>query len=290
MRSWLFVPGDSEKKLSKAHMSGADVLILDMEDSVALSNKEAARKITADYVADADRTGPKLFVRMNALDTPFWEDDLATVVKAKPDGIMVPKTKSGECIKTVAFALTEHEQEAGIATGTTKLCCVATETAASLFTLGTYQGSSPRLSMMTWGAEDLAADLGARSNKDEDGVYTEPYRLARTLTLLGAVAAGVDPVDSIFADFRDEGGLEASARAAARDGFIGKMAIHPAQVPIINRVFTPSDEDLAQARAVIEAFEKAGDVGVVSLDGVMLDMPHLKQARRLVERAAQKSN
>ncbi|MEP2285003.1 MAG: CoA ester lyase, partial [Nitratireductor sp.] len=247
------------------------------------------RGIPADYLAGADRTGPKLFVRMNALDTPFWEDDLAAVVKAKPDGIMVPKTKSGDCIKTVAFALTEHEQEAGIATGTTKLCCVATETAASLFTLGTYQGASPRLSMMTWGAEDLAADLGARSNKDDDGLYTGPYRLARTLTLLGAVAAGVDPVDSIYADFRDEAGLEADARAAARDGFTGKMAIHPAQVPVINRVFTPSEEDLAHAHAVIKAFEDAGDVGVVSLDGVMLDMPHLKQARRLVERASQSS-
>lgn len=289
MRSWLFVPGDSEKKLAKAHLSGADVLILDMEDSVALSNKEAARRVTADYLAGADRNGPKLFVRMNALDTPFWEDDLAAVVKAKPDGIMVPKTKSGDCLKTIAFALTEHEQEAGIAAGATKLCCVATETAASLFTLGTYQNASPRLSMMTWGAEDLAADLGARSNKDDDGLYTGPYRLARTLTLLGAVAAGVDPVDSIYADFRDEAGLEADARAAARDGFSGKMAIHPAQVPVINRVFTPSDEDLAHAHAVIKAFEDAGDVGVVSLDGVMLDMPHLKQARRLIQRASQSS-
>ncbi|MEX0839912.1 MAG: aldolase/citrate lyase family protein, partial [Parvibaculum sp.] len=162
------------------------------------------------------------------------------------------------------------------------LGCVATETAASLFTLSTYAGSHPRLAFLTWGAEDLAAALGARDNKDGNGSYTGPYQLARTLTLLGAVAAGVAPVDGIWKDFRDEKGLEAEARAAVRDGFTGKMAIHPAQVAIINAVFTPSEADLAHARAVIEAFEKAGDVGVVALDGVMLDIPHLKQAQRLI--------
>jgi citrate lyase subunit beta/citryl-CoA lyase len=161
---------------------------------------------------------------------------------------------------------------------------VATETAASLFTLGTYGGSHPRLAFLTWGAEDLAAALGARDNKDESGLYTAPYQLARTLTLLGAVAAGVQPVDGIWKDFRDEKGLEAEARPAVRDGFTGKMAIHPAQVAIINEVFTPSEADLAHARAVVAAFEQAGDVGVVALDGVMLDIPHLKQARALLAR------
>lgn len=280
MRSFLFVPADSEKKLSKAASCGADALILDLEDSVALSAKDAARTAAAAYLKTADRKGPKLVLRINALDTPFWEKDLEAVIPAKPDMIVVPKTLSGDCVKKVGTHIDKLGGAKEIGIG-----CVATETAASLFTLGTYAGSHERLSFLTWGAEDLAAALGARDNKDENGLYTGPYRLARTLTLLGAVAAGVQPVDGVWKDFRDEKGLEAEARAAARDGFTAKMAIHPAQVAIINEVFTPSDADLAHARAVVEAFEKAGDVGVVALDGVMLDIPHLKQARALLARA-----
>ena len=280
MRSFLFVPADSEKKLAKAASCGADALILDLEDSVALSAKDAARNAAAAYLKTADRSGPKLVLRINALDTPFWEKDLEAVVPAKPDMIVVPKTLSGACVTKVGDRIDRMGGADEIGIG-----CVAAETAASLFTLGTYGGSHKRLSFLTWGAEDLAAALGARDNKDEQGLYTGPYQLARTLTLLGAVAAGVQPVDSIWKDFRDEKGLEAEARAAARDGFTGKMAIHPAQVAIINEVFTPSDTDLAHARAVIAAFEQAGDVGVVALDGVMLDIPHLKQARALLARA-----
>lgn len=280
MRSFLFVPADSEKKLSKAASCGADALILDLEDSVALSAKDAARNAAAAYLKTADRSGSKLVLRINALDTPFWEKDLEAVIPANPDMIVVPKTLSGDCVKKVG----EHIDKLGGAKEI-GIGCVATETAASLFTLGSYGGSHPRLSFLTWGAEDLAAALGARDNKDENGLYTGPYQLARTLTLLGAVAAGVQPVDGVWKDFRDEKGLEAEARAAARDGFTAKMAIHPAQVAIINEVFTPSDTDLAHARAVVEAFEKAGDVGVVALDGVMLDIPHLKQARALLARA-----
>lgn len=281
MRSLLFVPADSEKKLAKGFGSGADALILDLEDSVALSNKEAARKSATDYLKSADRSGPKLVLRINALDTPFWEADLEAVIPAKPDMVVVPKTISGACVKKVGDTIDR------LGGGDIGIGCVATETAASLFTLGTYTGSHPRLAFLTWGAEDLSAALGARDNKDEQGNYTGPYQLARTLTLLGAVAAGVAPIDSIWKDFRDEKGLEAEARAAARDGFTGKMAIHPAQVAIINDVFTPGEADLAHARAVIAAFEQAGDVGVVALDGVMLDMPHLKQAKALLARAAQ---
>ncbi|MES1990882.1 MAG: CoA ester lyase [Pseudomonadota bacterium] len=284
MRSFLFVPADSDKKLAKGAGSGADALILDLEDSVALSNKPAARTNAAEYLKSADTNGPKLCVRMNALDTPLWQDDLKSVIAAKPHAILVPKTITGGCIRTVSAKLDELEEEAGLTKGATKLFCVATETAASMFNLGTYGGSSSRLFAMTWGAEDLAAVLGARDNKDEAGNYTGPYQMARTLTLLGAVAAGVLPLDSIYKDFRDEAGLEREARAAARDGFTAKMAIHPAQVETINRVFTPSDDDLAHARLVIDAFDKAGDVGVVALDGVMLDIPHLKQARALVAR------
>ncbi|PKQ04659.1 MAG: CoA ester lyase [Alphaproteobacteria bacterium HGW-Alphaproteobacteria-11] len=281
MRSFLFVPADSEKKLAKGAGSGADALIVDLEDSVALSNKEAARKSAVAYLKTADRSGPKLVLRINALDTPFWEADLEAVVPAKPDMIVVPKTISGACVKKVGDRIDR------LGGGDIGIGCVATETAASLFTLGTYAGSHSRLAFLTWGAEDLAAALGARDNKDELGNYTGPYRLARTLTLLGAVAAGVAPIDGIWKDFRDEKGLEAEARAAVRDGFTGKMAIHPAQIAIINAVFTPGEADLAHARAIVEAFEKAGDVGVVALDGVMLDIPHLKQAKALLARAAQ---
>lgn len=280
MRSFLFVPADSEKKLSKAASCGADALILDLEDSVALSAKDAARSAAVAYLKTADRSGPKLVLRINALDTPFWERDLEAVIPAKPDMIVVPKTLSGGCVRKVGEAMDRLGAASEIGIG-----CVATETAASLFTLGTYGGSHPRLAFLTWGAEDLAAALGARDNKDERGLYTGPYQLARTLTLLGAVAAGVQPVDGVWKDFRDEKGLEAEARAAARDGFTGKMAIHPAQVAIINEVFTPSEADLAHARAIVAAFEQAGDVGVVALDGVMLDIPHLKQARALLARA-----
>lgn len=287
MRSFLFVPGDSEKKQAKAQDSGADALILDMEDSVALSAKATARAMTAEYVKGAPATGPKLIVRMNALDTPFWEEDLKAIVPARPFAIMVPKTISGACIAKVAGALDRLEQENGLPEGTVKLCNVATETAASLFNMGSYAGASPRLFAMTWGAEDLAADLGARSNKDESGVYTGPYQLARTLCLLGAVAAEAMPIDSICKEFRDEAALRAETRAGLRDGFTGKMAIHPAQVPVINEVYTPSDDDLAHARAIVKAFEEAGDVGVVSLDGVMLDRPHLKQAERILAKAAE---
>lgn len=280
MRSFLFVPADSEKKLSKAASCGADALILDLEDSVALSAKDTARSAAAAYLETADRSGPKLVLRINALDTPFWEKDLEAVIPAKPDMIVVPKTLSGDCVTKVGNAIDRLGGAKEIGIG-----CVATETAASLFTLGTYGRSHPRLAFLTWGAEDLAAALGARDNKDERGLYTGPYQLARTLTLLGAVAAGVQPVDGVWKDFRDEKGLEAEARAAARDGFTGKMAIHPAQVAIINEVFTPSEADLAHARAIVAAFEQAGDVGVVALDGVMLDIPHLKQARALLARA-----
>lgn len=284
MRSFLFVPGDSEKKQAKAETSGADALILDLEDSVALSAKETARRMAHDYIV-SHRQGPKLVVRMNALDTPFWEEDLAAIVPAQPFAIMVPKTISGACLQKVAAKLDTLEKENGIEAGAIKLCNVATETAMSLFNMGSYKDATPRLFAMTWGAEDLAADLGAQSNKDESGVYTGPYQMARTLCLLGAVAAEVMPVDSICKEFRDEAALRAETRAALRDGFTAKMAIHPAQVPVINEVFTPSEEDLAHARAIVQAFEEAGDVGVVNLDGVMIDMPHLKQARRLIAKA-----
>lgn len=286
MRSLLFVPGDSEKKQSKAASSGADALILDLEDSVSLAHKKSARLLTQDYLGKANRTsGPKLIVRMNALDTPFWRDDLDTIVPAKPDAIMIPKTLSGTCVHNVSKYLDRLEGDCGLERNTIKLCNVATETAASLFTMGTYQGASERLFALTWGAEDLAADLGASNNMDEAGAYTGPYQLARTLSLLAAVAANVMPIDSIYKDFKNLEGLRTEARAALRDGFVGKMAIHPAQVPVINEVFTPTREDMTHAQSIIDAFEDAGNPGVIAVNGVMLDQPHLKQAKRLVARA-----
>lgn len=287
MRSFLFVPADSDRKLAKGTGSGADALILDLEDSVALDNKPAARQGAIDYLhsrkSDESQT---VLVRMNALDSEFWQEDLASVVPAKPDAIMVPKTISGACIAKVCAHLTELEKEHDLQQGAIRLMNVATETAASMFNLGSYGHVSDRYFAMTWGAEDLSADLGARSNRDETGHYTGPYQLARTLCLLGAVAADVMPIDGICKDFRDEVALETEARAAIRDGFTGKVAIHPAQVPIINTVFTPTEEDIAEARAVVKTFADAGNPGVVSLDGKMLDRPHLRQAENVIARAA----
>lgn len=287
MRSFLFVPADSDRKLAKGAGSGADALILDLEDAVALDNKPAARQGAIDYLtsrtSDESQT---VLVRMNALDSEFWQEDLASVVPAKPDAIMVPKTISGACIAKVCAHLTDLEKEHNLQPGSIRLMNVATETAASMFNLGTYGNVSDRFFAMTWGAEDLSADLGARSNRDEAGQYTGPYQLARTLCLLGAVAADVMPIDGICKDFRDEAALEAEARAAIRDGFTGKVAIHPAQVPIINTVFTPTEEDIAEARAVVKTFADAGNPGVVSLDGKMLDRPHLRQAESVIARAA----
>jgi citrate lyase subunit beta/citryl-CoA lyase len=287
MRSYLFVPGDSEKKLAKGLGSDAEGLLIDLEDSVALPNKANARKIAADFVK-ANRNQekrPLLFVRVNALDTGLTDDDLAEIVAAGPDGIMVPKTLSGQCITQVDAKVSAQEALAGIPQGSIKLMAVATETASSIFTLGTYGNSSPRLSALTWGAEDLSADLGAETNKDENGNLTSPYKLVRELCLFGAVAAGVQPVDSIYANFRDMDGLRAEATAARRDGYTGKMAIHPAQVAIINDVFTPSEEAINQAQRIIAAFGEAGDVGVVGLDGEMLDRPHLRRAETVLQRA-----
>jgi citrate lyase subunit beta / citryl-CoA lyase len=286
MRSFLFVPADSDRKLAKGAGSGADALILDLEDAVALDNKPAARAGAIDYLRSRKSDDPQtIVVRMNALDTGFWEEDLAATVPARPDAIMVPKTISGGCIAKVCAHLTDLEKKHGLQTGSVKLMNVATETAASMFNLGTYGNVSTRFFAMTWGAEDLSADLGARSNRDDAGSYTGPYHLARTLCLLGAVAADVMPIDGIYKDFRDEAGLEQETRAAIREGFTGKLAIHPGQVPIINAVFTPTEEDIAEARAVVKAFADAGNPGVVGLEGKMLDRPHLRQAENVITRA-----
>ncbi|WP_417769518.1 HpcH/HpaI aldolase/citrate lyase family protein [Stappia sp.] len=291
MRSLLFVPGDSERKLEKALASGADVLLVDLEDSVALDAKQAARDITARFLTAQREVAsrPRLYVRVNALDTGETDADLAAVMAAMPEGIMLPKSVSGADVQHLAAKLAVQEAENDIPDTQTRILAVATETAASLFNLGTYQGASPRLEGLTWGAEDLSADIGALASRTPDGAFSEPFRLARNLCLFGAVAAGAAPIDTVFTNFRDMDGLRAESLQALHDGFTAKMAIHPAQVPVINEVFTPSAAEVEKARAVIKAFAAAGNPGVVGLDGEMLDRPHLRRAEKVIARAGMAS-
>ncbi len=284
MRSLLFVPGDSEKKLAKAADSGADAVIIDLEDSVSEANKPQAREVTAAYLRGTARTAQKLVVRVNPADGAFHADDLDAIVAAKPDLLMLPKATPGQVV-TLAADLDAREADAGVERGTIGLLTVSTETPAAVFELGNYVGVTPRLAGMSWGAEDLAAEVGATSNRRADGAYTDTFQLVRTLTLLGARAAGVMAIDGVYTDFRNEAGLRAELAEAVRDGFDAKMAIHPAQVPVINEVLTPSPDEIAHARAVVEAFEANPEAGVLSIDGKMLDLPHLKQARRVLARA-----
>ncbi|SDU21702.1 CoA ester lyase [Stappia sp. ES.058] len=287
MRSLLFVPADSERKLAKGLDSGADVLLIDLEDSVALEAKEAARKIAAQFLSDARerKDRPRLYVRVNALDTGETDADLAAVMPLAPDGIMLPKSVAGRSVEQLDARLAVHEAQNDLADGATRILVVATETAASLFNLGSYAGASERLEGLAWGAEDLSADIGALANRDGSGGFTEPFRMARNLCLFGAVAAGAIPIDTVFTNFRDLDGLRSEAQTALRDGFTAKMAIHPAQVAVINEVFTPSDTAIADARRIIDAFAAAGDPGVVGLDGEMLDRPHLRRAEKLLARS-----
>jgi citrate lyase subunit beta/citryl-CoA lyase len=287
MRSLLFVPGDSARKLEKGLTSGADVLLIDLEDSVALSAKEEARRITAEFLNQHRTTAerPRLFVRVNGLTTGLIDADLDGVMRTGPDSVVLPKTVGGADVAHLGAKLAVREAEFGLEDGATRILAIATETAAGVFALGTFAGASHRLMGITWGGEDLSADLGAETNRGADGGYTDPYRLARSLTLLGATAAAVDAVDSVFTNFRDMAGLEAECRNARRDGFVAKMAIHPAQVPVINDAFTPSQKAIERAQAVIESFKANPGAGVVGVNGEMLDRPHLLRAERLLRRA-----
>jgi citrate lyase subunit beta / citryl-CoA lyase len=287
MRSLLFVPGDSQRKLEKGLNSGTDVLIIDLEDSVDLAAKEEARRVTAAFLSDTrDQTDrPRLYVRVNGLTTGLIDADLDGVMRAVPDGIVLPKTVGGADVSHLGAKLAVREAEFGLEDGGTRILAIATENALGVFALGTFAGASHRLMGLTWGGEDLSADIGAETNRDDHGAYTEPYRIARALTLLGAAAAAVDAVDSVYTNFRDMDGLAAECRQALRDGFVAKMAIHPAQVPVINEAFTPSTEALARAQAVIDAFKANPGAGVVGVNGEMLDRPHLLRAERLLSRA-----
>ncbi len=285
-RSWLFVPGDSDRKLIKGAASAADALIIDLEDSVAPANLPAARALAAGFLdAHPDRERQQLWVRVNALASGLALPDLAAIVPAGPDGIVLPKAEGAADVTRLGHYLSALEVAAGRTEGSIRIVVIATETSAALFTLGSYIGAGPRLAGLTWGAEDLAASLGAASNRGEDGGYEFTFQLARSLCLAGAMAADVAPIDTVFTDYRDAAGLEREARAARRAGFVGKFAIHPGQVEVINHAFTPDAAEVAHAERVVAAFAAHPGVGVVGIDGKMIDMPHLKQARRILAAA-----
>ena len=290
MRSLLFVPADGGKKLDKAMASGADAVIVDLEDSIAPERKAAARTSAADFLKDAIKAvnRPRLLVRVNGLQTGLTDADLDAVVPTRPDAIMLPKAEGGAAIAHTDAKLAAREAISGLPDGHIKIVAIATETATSLFLAGTYGGASARLEGLTWGAEDLSVELGAEVNRDAVGRFFAPYQLARALCLAGAAAAQVQAIDTITADFRNIAALGRETVEARRDGFTGKMAIHPAQVPVINEVFTPSAEDITKAQAVIAAFAASPGTGTVGIDGVMYDRPHLERAKQLLARARQR--
>lgn len=286
MRSLLFVPGDSERKLEKGFAAGADVVIVDLEDSVAPQNKSLARDIAARVIAEQRlRTKSAIYVRVNDLSTGLTDDDLAALLAAKPDGIMLPKSNGGQDVQHLSAKLRVYEAENGLPDGAIRILPIITETAAGVLAAASYAQVSARLVGVTWGAEDLSAALGARTARDERGRYTDVFRLARTMTVLAAGAAEVAAIDTVFPNFRDMVAFEAECTEAERDGFTGKMAIHPAQVPVINAAFTPSAEAVQHSLAIVAAFEAAGNPGVVGIDGKMVDRPHLRLAERLLARA-----
>ncbi len=282
----LFVPGDSPRKFAKATGIGADALILDLEDSVAPSQKAAARAAVSALLDDTAPRDWSFFVRVNPFDTGMTFNDMAAVVKPGLDGLLIPKADGAADIALIAAELDRLEAIAGVAPGTVKIAVVATETPTAMFNLGSYAPPHPRLVALTWGAEDLAAAIGATTNKEDDGRWTEPYRLARSLCLFAAAAASVAPLDTLYSDFRDTEGLERDCRRARRDGFTGRIAIHPDQVATINRCFSPSAEQIAEAQAIVDAFAAQPDAGTLGIDGKMYDIPHLKAAQKTLAAAA----
>jgi citrate lyase subunit beta / citryl-CoA lyase len=292
LRSMLFVPADSERKLAKAVGNPADVLILDLEDSVAEARKVGARSTAAEFItSQAAQLTARLFVRINPLDTALAMGDLAAVVVPGLAGIMLPKTHSAADILRLGHCLDALEARAGIAPGSVKIVPVATETAQAMLNMQSFAGASgsfgslPRLAGVTWGAEDLSSAIGAVSNREEDGSLSPLYGWANSLCLCAAAAAGVPAIDTLHADFRDSAGLAAACRASRRRGFRGRIAIHPDQVTIINEAYSPSAAELAHAQRIVDAFAAQPDAGTLSLDGVMLDKPHLTQALRTLASA-----
>ncbi len=287
LRSMLFVPADSERKLDKARQSAADALILDLEDSVAPARKPLARGAAASYIgAQAGALAAQLYVRINPLDSGLALHDLAAVVVPGLAGILLPKPSGADDVRRLSLYLDALEARAGMAAGSVRIVPVATETAQAMLGMGSYGPGVPRLAGVTWGAEDLSAAIGAVANRDEDGSLSPLYQWAESLCLCAAAAAGVAAIDTLHADFRDAAGLAAACARSRRRGFGGRIAIHPDQVDTINAAYTPGEQEQAHARRVIAAFDAQPDAGTVSLDGVMLDRPHLVQARRTLGLAA----
>ena len=286
MRSLLFVPADGGPKLDKAMASGADAVIIDLEDSIAPERKDQARKLALDFLKSAHvkKGRPRLLVRINGLDTGMTDADLDAVVPGKPDAILFPKAEGGASVTHLDAKLTAREAIAGLPEGAIKILAQSVESAAGFFLAGTFRDASPRLIGLTWGPEDLSSELGAEANREADGTLTEPYRLARSICLLGAAAAKVPAIETIHVNFRDPDVLRRDTELARRDGFTGRLAIHPAQVAIINEVFTPSPEQIAKAKAVVAAFAAKPGAGTVGIDGKMYDQPHLKRAQALLAR------
>ena len=281
MRSWLFAPGDSEKKMAKAADSAADIALFDLEDAVATENKPLARQMVHDFLAARPEGRERLWVRVNPLDGPYTLDDLAAIMPARPGGIMLPKVYGRQDVERLDHYLTAFEAAHGIERGSTPLIVLVTETAEAMFHTGDYKGA-PRVVALTWGAEDLADSIGASSNRNADGSYGFTYELARSMCLLGAATAGVTAIETIQGDFRDLDGLKARAEKVRRDGYRGMLAIHPAQVDVINAAFTPTEEEIAEAQAIVDIFAANPGVGAIGYKGGMLDRPYLSRAEQLL--------
>ncbi len=289
MRSLLFTPGDSDRKLAKGLTSGADVILIDLEDAVASGNKAAAREKVANFLGqeEASTAQPPLYVRINDLETEWALADLEQIVPARPAGIMLPKARSQADVETLAGMLDTLEKKAGLEAGCISILVLAPEIPQALLNIASFQTCGPRVTGIAWGSEDLATSLGAHSSLDDQGVYRAPMVLARTMCLCAGSAAGIHAIDTVYPDFRDLEGLKRNAEQAAADGFSGKLAIHPDQVRVINAAFTPSEDEVAHAKRIIAAFEAEPGAGVINLDGAMVDRPHLQHAQKVIERAGQ---
>jgi citrate lyase subunit beta/citryl-CoA lyase len=286
-RSWLFVPGDSDSKLEKAAGYGPDVVIVDLEDAVAPPAKPHARLMAKSWLERQGRKagGPARWVRINPLDTQLWREDLAAIMPGRPDGIMVPKAAGPEQLQALAGELAAQEQRNGMAPGSTRILPLVSETPAAALGIASYAAAQlPRLAGLTWGAEDLSAAIGASRKRDERGYWTDAFRFVRAQVLLTAHARGVLAIDTLHAEFRDIEALKRIAADSYSEGFSGMLAIHPDQVPVINEAFTPGEEEIARARAIVNAFSANPGAGALQLDGQMIDQPHLDQARKLLER------
>ena len=281
MRSWLFAPGDSEKKMAKAADSSADIALFDLEDAVTPENKPLARQMVHDFLAANAARRDRLWVRINPFDGPYTLSDLAAIMPARPGGIMLPKVYGRADVEKLDHCLSALEVANGIAEGSTPVIVLITETAEAMFHTGSYTGV-PRVVALTWGAEDLADSIGASSNRNLDGSYGFTYELARSLTVLGAATAGVAAVETICADYKDLDALRLRAEKVRRDGFCGMLAIHPAQVDVINAAFTPSADEVAQAREIVAIFDANPGVGTIGYKGGMLDRPYLSRALNLL--------